>query len=421
MSVEADALRFRLRLVTKPRVKLRATELSVPIPRGEPDIVKASEGKAGGCFEWREGTQALCVCLLRFLCYPKEQLADGIAFVFDGEEQSPAKTLDGVISKANKANSWASSMFGSLENGRCRLRQYMIRRRPKDRGKPNHYEVEIQHRQLPQESITFEVDGHQVTDIPSLESLADRIEDQWYEITGNASELSKIKAARTPRSKGDAAGETEVLSARSIQSTATPAAEPDAASETQPATATAPLRPLAEVFRSLSVASIKAHIVAALMPGRGSEAIEASMAELLSPECVNVMAEKLTSESTDTFCQFYSARYDDSQNIKRSIAGVIASHPELCKKLAATVAKAGFSDMKDWFITFSNFCDRAIFYDLEQALNVGVEEPGFKEKFLPYAPERLPSLIEYFSRHGLVCAVRIFEKINQEGKELYGD
>jgi hypothetical protein len=182
-----------------------------------------------------------------------------------------------------------------------------------------------------------------------------------------------------------------------------------------------PVKPLAEVFRSLSVASIQSHIVAALTPGRGSEAIEASLTELLSPECVNVMAERLTSESIDSFCQFYFASYDDSQKIRKSIAAVIASHPELRRKLAATVARSGFSDIKGWFNLFSNFCDRKILYDLEQALNVASEEPGFKERFLPYAPAQLPLLIECFSRHGLVCAVRIFEKINQEGKKLYGE
>jgi hypothetical protein len=62
-------------------------------------------------------------------------------------------------------------------------------------------------------------------------------------------------------------------------------------------------------------------------------------------------------------------------------------------------------------------------------LNVAAEEPGFKEKFLPFAPEQLPSLIKKFSQHDCVCAVMIFEKINQEVKEeqmklhrlLYGE
>lgn len=432
MPTEANSPRLTLRFVTKPRLELRATEFHLPKTPNGPITVKASEGKAGdGFFEWREGTQALCLCLIRFLFAPKEQLEKGIAFVFEGGEQSSAKTLDGVIAKCNKANCWQFSVFGYLVDGGCRLKGLIKRRNPDRRDQERNYELEVQHRAIPQESIIVEADGSEVKDKASLERLADTIEDQWYEITGNTSELPKIKAARKARAKGDAARAKASPPKRSAKTTPAGELNPEAARETPAGSAPPPqpAKPLADLFKSLSVASIKSHIIAELMPGRGAPAVQASLAELLASACVNVMAERLTSESLDSFCQFYCGSYDDSQNIKKSIAAVIASHPELRKRLAAMVARSGFYDMKAWFHAFSTFCDREILYDLEQAMNVAAEEPSFKEKFLPYAPERLPELIECFSRHGCVCAVRIFEKINQEGKEeeqrvnriIYGD
>jgi hypothetical protein len=362
MSVESNSPRLTLRFVMKPRVELRANEFYLPKTPAGPVTVNASKGKAGdGFFEWREGTQALCLCLIRFLCVPREQLENRAAFVFEGKEQNPAKTLDGVIAKCNKANCWQFSMFGYLANGGCRLKGLIKRRKPNRRDKERRYELEIQHRALPQESIIVEVGPSEVKDKAALEDLADAIEDQWYEITGNTSELPKIKATRKARAQSDSAGVKKPLPRRATQSTAPQTLEPGAACATPSSFVTAPAKPLAEVFRSLSVASIKSHIIAALMPGRGSDAIEASMGELLAPECVNVTAEKLINESIDSFYHFYSGNYDDLENIRKSVAAVIASHPELRKGLVAKVARCGYSDMDSWFSAFSRFCDREIF------------------------------------------------------------
>jgi hypothetical protein len=64
-----------------------------------------------------------------------------------------------------------------------------------------------------------------------------------------------------------------------------------------------------------------------------------------------------------------------------------------------------------------SFSRTQIVIDVERALNAIENEPGFKEKFMLYAPDSLPSLINHFSRYGCVVAVRIFEKINEEGRE----
>ena len=50
-------------------------------------------------------------------------------------------------------------------------------------------------------------------------------------------------------------------------------------------------------------------------------------------------------------------------------------------------------------------------------MNTVAEEPEFKQKFLPYTPERLPELIDKFEKYDCGVAVRLFEKINQEGRE----
>jgi hypothetical protein len=98
-----------------------------------------------------------------------------------------------------------------------------------------------------------------------------------------------------------------------------------------------------------------------------------------------------------------------------------------------TVARCNFPDMWYWFTAIS-FCrdrqsERKITHEVERALNAAAKEPSFKENFLIYAPEKLPRLIQFFLDYDCVVAARLFEKINQEGREeqmrirgiIYGD
>jgi hypothetical protein len=209
-----------------------------------------------------------------------------------------------------------------------------------------------------------------------------------------------------------------------------------------------PPKSLAELFKPLSVASIISHITAAMLPARGNLAIEKFSDEILSPECVNVLAEKLVSESIGSFNDFFCATFEPPweslplvpeelnpqkikdlrfegphvPDVKRSVGVFIASNRDLRQRLASMVARCGFSDMWHWFTAIS-FCraresEREIVLEVERELGAAaVEEPDFKEKFLLYAPDQLPKLIQYFSDYDCVVAARLFEKINQEGRE----
>ena len=149
--------------------------------------------------------------------------------------------------------------------------------------------------------------------------------------------------------------------------------------------------------------------------------MEKSRTELLSPECINVLAEKLTSESNYSFCDFFNADFDSPPNIKKSVATVLASNPELRSKLAAKIAKCDYRDMSSWLCGVITFFDqeivREIFIDVEHALLAVAGDPGFKGRFEIYSPERLIELREYFVIYGLVSAARVFDRIIQEGRE----
>lgn len=390
MPSEAESPRLTLQFSTNPHLELRATEFHLPKTPDGPMTLKCSEGKAGdGFFEWRAGTQALSLCLIRFLCFPKVKLSKGIKFVFEGNDEHPAKTVDYVVAKANKSYCWQLNMFGNFSDGNCRLKRFIKRRNPDRSDKNRNYELEIQHEELPQRSITVEVDGRDIKGLAALKRLADNIEAQWH-----ATSTSRVPDGVQVVEACELGDETADL--------------PEA-SKTN--------KPLSELFRSLPVASIISHITAALLPARGQEAIEESLAEILSPDCLNVVAERIVGDSIDHFCDFFYAEYDTPPNIKRSIAAVIASNKELRAALAVKVANCDYQDMSSWFQAFSFFCARDIVVEVEHALNAAAEEPGFKEKFEIYAPNRLPSLVAHFSRYGCVSAVRFFEKLILEGRE----
>lgn len=415
MAIIPNPPRLTLRFVGKSKPMLRATEFSPPKIRGEqhPPYF-CTEGKSGETqFEWRAGVQALCICLIRYLCYPRSSLEKGIKFQFEGGKDHPAKTLDGNVGKANKANCWQQNIFGTNSEGDCFIIKYIKRKNANPTPKRPNYLLEIQHEELPQESITIELDGKIITDLAPLEKSADAIEDQWYEINPEfKSEWAKIKKARKLKVK------TNALKAAKSTDKQTPLLETKgSAKELELPKATQTEKSLAELFRSIPVTSIISHITAAHLPARGEDAIDKFNAEFLSPDCINAVAEKVVEGLINEFCDFFYAEYDSSPNIKKSVAAVIASNKDLRAKLAAKVAGCGYRDMLSWFQSFSFFCDRQIVVEVEYALSTASEEPGFKEKFLLYAPERLPALIKWFSGYGCVVAVRLFEKINDEGRK----
>ena len=393
MAIAPNNPRLTLRFVDKSKPELRATEFSPPKVMGEqspPNL--CTEGKSGeGQFEWREGVQSLCICLIRYLCYPKSNLEKGIKFQFVGGKSHPAKTMDGNVAKANKANCWQQNVFGFDREGSCLIKKYIKRKNPNPTAKNSNFLLEIQHDELPQESIVVEVDDFKIIDVAELESLADAIEDQWFKINPQfKSEWAKIKDARKLRVDEN----RKILELPNT-----------------PQRNTSPV----ELFKSASVTSICSHITAALLPERGREAVEKSLTEILSPECLNVIAEKIVDGSIDDFSNFFYKDHDEQSKIKKCVAAVITSNKELRAKIADKVAKGGFRDMLSWFQTFSSFiCDRQIVVDVEHAFMAASEDPGFKEKFMIYSPDHFTPLIEYFGRHNCVNVCLFFGRLSAE-------
>jgi len=444
-----------LRFSGEEIIELSKTEFYLFANGKKIETLVNTAGKGGkGTFEWREGVQALCHCLIKYRCSPKDQLLKGIRFVYPGGSKSPASTLDYVVKKSNIQGCWQINVFGT-EGESCRIKKYIKLRHSTRGGKTRLYKSVIQHQELPQESIIIVINGEVIEDLVELETLADSIEDQWYATPGNESGWAKVKQSRKQRSKDILGRKTRATIEKgkkpeTLKTGASENAESITRKEAVMAEApTPPLasKPLAELFKSLPVTSIISHITAAYLPARGSDAIEKYSAEILSSECVNVLAEKVISESISSFCDFFCAEFDPPHeafpltpdelspqkikdlrfqnftlpDIKKCVGVVIASNRGLYERLATKVAKCNFSDMWNWFSAMSFFherqSERKIVHEVERALNAAAGEPDFKEKFLPYAPERLPSLIKYFSDYDCVVAARIFERINEEGRQ----
>lgn len=163
-------------------------------------------------------------------------------------------------------------------------------------------------------------------------------------------------------------------------------------------------RSLAEIFIPLPVESIISHIQTSMLTARGQAAVEKYMAEILTPECINLIAEKLVGDSVKGFCDFYNASLDTPPNIKQCVAAFIQSHKEIRAKFITKVAGSGYQNMVNWFQSFKNHCDKQIVAEVGQALGAAVEEPGYRYNFKYEAFRDMAEgrLVKYFQQFGCI-------------------
>ena len=182
--------RLTLRFVDKSKPTLRVTEFLPPKRLELPNNpIICTEGKSDeGKFSWGLGTQALCICLIRYLCYDKSQLDSGIRFRFEGSTSQPAKTMDGNIAKAGNTSSWQLNVFGEDGQGKCLLQKYFSRKNSNPTKSKPKYSLEIQDDEFPQSAIKIMLDGKEIADLRGLSRLANAIEDQWHVLSGHKRE-----------------------------------------------------------------------------------------------------------------------------------------------------------------------------------------------------------------------------------------
>ena len=191
--------RYILSFSGSPKPRLRITKFHPPAePNRKPEVKTCVEGKVGaGQFEWREGVQALCICLIQYRCYPSGKLEQKLKFEFEGDENHPAKSLDNLLHKVD-GSKWLKGMFTTTaDSGDLWIKKYFKRRNPNRKDKNENYILQIQDGELPQASIIIELDGKEIGEEERLMELAWNIEDQWLKADGaEKSILAKFKTAR---------------------------------------------------------------------------------------------------------------------------------------------------------------------------------------------------------------------------------
>ncbi len=160
-------------------------------------------------------------------------------------------------------------------------------------------------------------------------------------------------------------------------------------------------RSLAEVFIPFPVESIVSHVQTSILPARGQAAVEGYLADILTPECINLIAQKLVAESVECFCDFYNAKLDATDSIKICVANFITSNKSVRERLVTKVAKSGYQNLLRWFRAFSSFCENQFVIDVAHALKTATEDHAYRRSFHRfYFEDALTPLSDFFIKFG---------------------
>ena len=133
-------------------------------------------------FKWTAGVQALCICLIQYRCHPRDKIATGVPFVFEGDIEQPAKSLAPAFTKQA---AWICHIFQnklSQEHGSNFYERFIIPL--SDLSKPRRNDslrFKLNHEIIPPETIEIYVGKEEVKDEIRLLELADKLEALWYE------------------------------------------------------------------------------------------------------------------------------------------------------------------------------------------------------------------------------------------------
>jgi len=392
MAMKNSFFRVKLFFAGEKKPVLAKTRV-LPPGYDEQDELICNRGKrTANSFQWGSGPLALSLFFVRYAawCSRKENPRN---FEFAGKSGSPADTLETTVFKKCDILIWTLDMFGNQEGSDHNHLLSIIEKYTSDKShsdKP--YRQGININLLPQKALTINWKGIDLTKPAQFEELVARLLTQWKtEVATHTIERSQILEEK----------KEGVL-------------KEVAATVKQPVVAIHP-KSLAEQFIPLPVASIISHITTSLLPARGQRAIEKYMAEILTPECINLIAEKLVGESTESFCDFYNTNMDAANNVKTCVADFIASNKSLRARLVTKITQSGYQNMLNWFQAFLTFCHKQIVIELGQALNAAVEDRAFRKEFNSFSvKDGLAPLVNHFKRFGSIEGMRAIQRAAAE-------
>jgi len=180
---------------TSPRLHQTVFYPFESVPKYLDKSFKCVYGRGKGRFSWGHGSMALCYFLLDYICWSKRKSRSSKSvFVREGEYNSPVKTLDYAM---GQALNWMEGMFGVSEGTNdCRLHEYIKRLNPEKKVKNLPFGLQIDTDIFPASSITINWANEEVTDVETLDGLAEAIAEQWFKQEKYKNDWKEFKAQR---------------------------------------------------------------------------------------------------------------------------------------------------------------------------------------------------------------------------------
>jgi hypothetical protein len=293
----------------------------------------------------------------------------------------------------DKANDSTEKMFGSGPDGHSCLFLWTGRKNPEGRhGKPRVFWPKVNN--LPADALTFSINGETLETAEELETLAKKLEQQWTDEVEPQPEQHKA----APESKGKARSHgtkspPPPSASHPVTSTvAEPTTSPQTGKETPPpkpkrrrkrvrrrSVEKAPTqlpprgnRSLADWFRGLSLREITRYINAAASAPNGNEM--GAIKEVLEPECINVIAEKLALADYQDYFDFYANPYGQvPDQLKCAASEVIVSDSELRRSWVGNMEKGKAPDrIGVWLGHISRFYPNEFLERMDKLLTVDI-------------------------------------------------
>jgi len=171
--------RLKLTFSGTLRPKLDQTDFSSS-PQSEPLIARRGASEQ---FTWTAGVKALCLFFLHYLTDFKANRDNRQPFVYDGDREDPAKSLDDALGQRPEkkgGKTWMAHMFGVHPSGKTTcLSEYITRLNPGQEDPTEPFQLALEIALFPQESVEVFVKTRKITDRKELLGLAGQIEEQW--------------------------------------------------------------------------------------------------------------------------------------------------------------------------------------------------------------------------------------------------